>query len=271
MQSDFRMLVKVVFIAAAAAGMAACGSLSKNIARDGTSAEELVWPSPDDTTPMHDGGTTPTLDSLRLIHAGMDKNQIAGLIGYPHFHEGVAWSVREWDYLFHLRHDGRQIQCQYKILFDKDKLAQSFYWKPASCADLLHEPKAEATAETFTLSADALFAFDSADLRPEGEAALDKLASSISEHQTDIKAVRIVGYTDVMGSKSYNGLLSRQRAFSVMRYLQDKGVPEGLMTATGLGMADPVKTGCNDDSGRAARIACLAPNRRVEVKVFGKG
>jgi len=41
------------------------------------------------------------------------------------------------------------------------------------------------------------------------------------------------------------------------------------MTATGLGKSNPVETNCTDDA-RAALIACLAPNRRVEVRVFGK-
>lgn len=272
MHPGYRIFTKTLFMAFTAVGLAACGSVSKNIASDGSSAGTLVWPAPDSTTPMHKGGTSPTLTSLRHIHAGMEKKQIAELIGYPHFSEGMAWSVREWNYLFHLRQGDDVTRCQYKILFDKDKLAQSFYWEPAACADLLEVPASEAAVAdaSFTLSADALFAFDSANLGGTGRERLDDMAHKIIERQGDINSIRIVGYTDKLGSKSYNGLLSAQRAHAVMRYLQASGVPGGLMTATGLGKAQPVTTDCEDRTGHDARVACLAPNRRVEVRVFGK-
>lgn len=264
-------VAKTLVVALTCAGLAACGNMSKNIARDGSDAQELVWPSPDSTTPMHKGGTSPNLDSLRRVHAGMEKNQIANLIGYPHFNEG-AWAVREWDYLFRLPAADGMTQCQYKILFDKDKLARSFYWKPATCADLLAgSPQAESVAaETFTLSADALFGFDSDELGGHGRDELNALARKITAHQGDVKTIRITGYTDALGSKSYNELLSQQRAHAVLRHLEDEGVPGGLMTAIGLGKTHPVKTDCDDSVGRDALVACLAPNRRVEVQVFGK-
>lgn len=254
-------------------GLNACGSLSHNITDDGNSAGELVWPAPKDVTPMHKGGTWPALATLRGIRPGMNKRQLANLIGAPHFHEG-AWSVHEWNYLFHLLPDGggAPVTCQYKILFDHDYRAQSFYWKPAACAGLLTrtEPKEAAEPVAFTLSTDALFNFDSAQLSDEGHQAVDALANKINERQDSIQAVRIIGYTDRLGSKSYNGLLSRQRAHAVLRYLQDQGVPGNLLTAAGLGKDHPVKTDCGEDLSHANLIACLAPNRRVEVQVFGK-
>lgn len=272
MHTGIHTCAKALLVAAMATVLAACGSLSKHIADDGSGAGELVWPSPDHTTPLHEGGSSPTVDSLRHIHAGMGKTQIAQLIGYPHFSEGVAWSVREWNYLFHFRHDGEDVQCQYKILFDKDKLARSFYWHPATCADLVDvAASAPAAPESFTLSTDALFAFDSAQLGAGGREALDELATKLDTRKDDIDSIRIVGYTDRLGSTMYNGLLSEQRAHAVMRYLHDHGIPGHLMTATGLGMDHPVKTGCRDDEDHDALVACLAPNRRVEVQVFGNG
>lgn len=162
--------------------------------------------------------------------------------------------------------------CQYKVLFDTDDLARSFYWKPASCAGLLAEKMPEAPAEpaSFTLSADTLFEFDSATLSAKGRDALDALARKIDQRHDRIGGIRIVGYTDRLGDKMYNGLLSQQRAHAVLRYLAHQGVPEKLMTATGLGEANPVETGCGGDQPRDALIACLAPDRRVEVQVFGK-
>lgn len=256
-------------------GLSACGSLSHNIAPDGHSAGELVWPTPDDATPMHKDGTWPDLATLRRIHPGVNKHQLSNLIGAPHFSEG-AWNVHEWNYLFHLlpADGGAPVTCQYKVLFDDDYRAQSFYWEPASCEGLLAEAKTETEnvpdPVAFTLSADTLFAFDSAELNDAGHAALDALAGKILQRKDGVQSVRIVGYTDRLGSKSYNGLLSQQRAHAVLRYLQDRGVAGNLLTAVGLGKAHPVKTDCGESLSHADLIACLAPNRRVEVQVFGK-
>ena len=89
---------------------------------------------------MHKGGTFPNPANLRQVHEGLNKGQVSDLIGFPHFSEG-AWGVREWNYVFNLRKPDGGIQlCQYKVLFDDDKLARSFYWKPQACADLPNEP-----------------------------------------------------------------------------------------------------------------------------------
>jgi outer membrane protein OmpA-like peptidoglycan-associated protein len=259
---------------AALGGLAACGNVSRHVARDGSGADTLVWPSPDSATPMHKDGTWPTPARLRQIRPGMNKHQLIDLVGPPHFHEGF-WGVREWNYLFHFRQpDGGTRTCQYKILFDHDELARSFYWEPASCAELLKGAPAPvaAKAQTFTLSADALFGFDKsavADILPDGRAQLDELARKILDHRDDIGSIRILGYTDRLGSDAHNDALSQKRAYAVMRYLADRGVPDRLITAAGLGKSDPVKTDCTD-TARAALIACLAPNRRVEVKVYGR-
>src|SRR5581483_2403108 len=158
---------KVVFLALLAMGLSACGNVSRNVAKDGSNAQELVWPKTDDVTPMHRGGTFPELDHLRQLHAGLNKRQISQLIGWPHFEEGV-WGVREWNYVFNFR-DGdsdRVTVCQYKILFDQDKLARSFYWKPEDCARFVNPPPpapapvSKAQKQETTLATDALFAFD---------------------------------------------------------------------------------------------------------------
>ena len=110
--------------------LAACGSLSA-VSEQGTT-NDPVWPDPDRTT--FDAGSFPTLDSLRLVQQGMTKDQLYNLLGRPHFGEGL-FGVREWDYLFHFRTLQGHVTCQYKVLFDKDKRAQSFLWKPESCGN----------------------------------------------------------------------------------------------------------------------------------------
>ncbi|WP_266158393.1 OmpA family protein [Dyella silvatica] len=229
---------------------------------------------------MHKNGNSPGLDSLRRIRPGMNKQQLAALIGYPHFDEGV-WGVHEWNYLFNLskKDSGETSACQYKVLFDDHQLARSFYWKPESCAALLkrHEPRvAEAVVpkpETFTLSGDVLFGFDKfkpSDIKPNGRQELDALAAKINAKSDHIAHIQILGYTDELGSDAYNNQLSTRRADTVKRYLDERGVPSALSTAEGRGKSAAVKTDCPAHSSRAALIACLAPNRRVEVVVDGK-
>jgi outer membrane protein assembly factor BamE (lipoprotein component of BamABCDE complex) len=131
------------------ASMAACGNLSRNIAADGSYAGQLVWPAPSTVIQLHKGGTFPEVSDLRLVRAGMNKQQIMQLLGPPHFSEGVL-GVREWNYLFNFRMPGsdQPTQCQYKVLFDENKLARSFYWMPASCASVLDEAKPDVSAGT---------------------------------------------------------------------------------------------------------------------------
>ena len=64
--------------------------------------------------------------------------------------------------------------------------------------------------------------------------------------------------------------LSQRRAETVANYLVSKGVAPQSISATGYGEANPV-TGntCDAVKGRKALIACLAPDRRVEISVKG--
>lgn len=262
-------LVAGVLVASSLGG---CGNLSHRVAADGSGAEQLVWPTPDQVVSIHKGGTFPTVESVRQIGPGMGKSQIIDVLGAPHFNEG-AWGVREWNYVFNFREPGsdRVSVCQYKVLFDDKELARSFYWKPESCAALVQAQKV-ADSQVFTLSGDALFGFDKDAVEdlPNGREQLDALAQKILARRDDVTAIRILGYTDRLGSDSYNDGLSERRAYAVMRFLVERGVPDRLVTAAGLGKADPVQTGCTDEAHEAL-VACLAPNRRVEVRVFGGG
>lgn len=257
--------------------LGACGNVSHRVAEDGRSAGDVLWPTPGDTTPMHKGGTYPNLANLRQVRDGLNKAQVADLIGYPHFSEGV-WGVREWNYLFNFRHPGSSevTVCQYKVLFDDDRIARSFFWKPESCADVLDEAKpapppaavGHPTKEVVTLSADALFPFakgDVEDIMPAGRAEVAALAARLRRSETEVLAIHVIGYTDSIGTTTYNQDLSEHRAQAVRALLIEAGVPAANVTAEGLGESDPVKD-CGD-APRAEQIACLAPNRRVEVRV----
>jgi outer membrane protein OmpA-like peptidoglycan-associated protein/predicted small secreted protein len=259
-----------------------CGNVSQGVAKDGSGAQQLVWPAPGDVTPIHHGGTFPELVALRAVHAGMNKQQIALLIGYPHFEEGI-WAVHEWNYVFNFRDadSDRVTVCQYKILFDQEKLARSFYWKPEDCSRYLNPrvnpPVAtvvsKTTEQVTTLSADALFKFDRysrADITDGGHTQLDHLAEALLAEQDHIVRIRVLGYTDRLGSDAYNETLSQRRADTVAAYLVEKHVPSDLIGTEGHGKSDPVAQ-CPDDKSRTRLIACLAPNRRVLVRVETRG
>ncbi|WP_234775098.1 OmpA family protein [Paraburkholderia tropica] len=123
---------------------------------------------------------------------------------------------------------------------------------------------------SITLPTDTLFRFDRGDLNgllPQGRASLDALARDLAA-AGDVTAVRTEGYTDRLGSDSYNMRLSRQRAETVAGYLRERREANIAMSAVGRGKANPVVQ-CNERD-REALIACLAPNRRVELSIARK-
>lgn len=121
--------------AAAAVGLAVvvagCGNLS-TVTPEGTTEQPVF---PDVSQAGVNDGSWPNLDNLRSVRAGMNKTQLYALLGTPHFSEGLM-GVREWDYLFHLPSRSGPVQCQYKVLFDQDRVARTFLWNPDSCAEV---------------------------------------------------------------------------------------------------------------------------------------
>ncbi|SNR68237.1 Outer membrane protein OmpA [Methylobacillus rhizosphaerae] len=273
-------VVRMLLAGLVSASLVACGSLSKNIAEDGSTAEELVWPDLDDTSLLKKDGSYPTPETLSLLQPGLTKSQVQGLLEQPHFAEKI-WGVREWNYLFHLRDTPTANTfhiCQLKVLFDKDGKAGSYYWKPEGCAQPAAEPPAPEPAPVpvpvpvppapepvvRTLSSEVLFAFDSATLSPKGQAALAELAADIQRGTDSSAPVAVAAYTDRLGSDSYNQRLSQARANSVRSFFVTQGINSSRITATGKGEQNPVSN-CSDKLPRAELIACLAPDRRVEV------
>ena len=101
---------------------------------------------------------------------------------------------------------------------------------------------------TFSVSADVLFAFDSARLSARAARPLDAIAERVGE-----RCVEVVGHTDGRGTEAYNAALSRRRAEAVADRLDLR-----CARVTGRGEADPVAP--NDTARGRAR------NRRVEVR-----
>ena len=126
----------------------------------------------------------------------------------------------------------------------------------------------EVVSKTFNLASDVTFAFGKANLKPQAKATLDGIYGEIA--QINNANVAVAGYTDRIGKDAPNLKLSQRRADSVANYLVAKGVPAQSISAVGHGKANPV-TGstCDAVKGRKALIACLAPDRRVEIAVNG--
>ncbi|MFB2873441.1 OmpA family protein [Aeromonas jandaei] len=142
---------------------------------------------------------------------------------------------------------------------------------PAPVVEEAPAPVAPQIVEkNFALNSDVLFAFGKDSLKPEGVAALNALYQQIVEFQPKDGNAVVVGYTDRIGSDAYNQKLSEARARTVANFLVSKGMAASKVAIEGRGEANPVTgTKCNGVTAKAQLISCLAPDRRVEVRVSG--
>jgi OOP family OmpA-OmpF porin len=132
-------------------------------------------------------------------------------------------------------------------------------------------PAAPPPVQRITLSAKALFDFDKAVLRPDGKAAIDREIISRLNNVQKLELVLVTGHTDRIGTQQYNQRLSERRADAVRDYLVSKGVPRDKIETLGMGKTQPVPGVVCNQKALKALIACLAPNRRVEIEVKGEG
>ncbi|MBC7917108.1 MAG: OmpA family protein, partial [Rhodoferax sp.] len=121
-----------------------------------------------------------------------------------------------------------------------------------------------------TFTAESLFDFNQAIVKPSGKQALDKFSSDLKGASFD--AIMVTGHTDRIGSQAYNLKLSTRRAEAVKSYLvQSTGIAADKISAKGVNGADPVtKPGdCVGMKATPKLIACLQADRRVEIEVTG--
>jgi OOP family OmpA-OmpF porin len=124
--------------------------------------------------------------------------------------------------------------------------------------------------QKITLASKALFDFDKAVLRPEGKAAIDTEIIAKLKDVQKLELVLVTGHTDRIGSQAYNQKLSERRADAVRNYLVEKGVPKDKIETLGMGKTQPLPGVVCNQKNMKELIACLQPNRRVEVEVKGE-
>ena len=96
------------------------------------------------------------------------------------------------------------------------------------------------------------------DILSDSYAELDRLIDFMLEFHS--LKIEISGYTDNVGSESFNHLLSQKRAEAVVNYLVENGIGSERLIAIGYGQKNPVSSN-NTIEGRAA-------NRRTEFKII---
>jgi outer membrane protein OmpA-like peptidoglycan-associated protein len=122
--------------------------------------------------------------------------------------------------------------------------------------------KGTATSRGLVLTlGDVMFDTGKSELKSGADRKLDQLVQFLNEHQD--RHVQIDGFTDSVGSDSYNEELSQRRADAVKSALLSRGIDASRISTQGYGKAFPVAS--NGDSGGRQL------NRRVEVVIGSDG
>ena len=146
-------------------------------------------------------------------------------------------------------------------------------YDPAEYAELI-KPILEGRADVrvvgdrFVFQSEVLFDAGEADISPEGQAELAKLAEAVKQLETEIPSdvnwvLRIDGHTDKRPINTAqfpsNWELSAARAISVAKYLIAQGVSAQHLVPAGFGEFSPIDGGDSDEA--------YARNRRIEFKL----
>ena len=127
--------------------------------------------------------------------------------------------------------------------------------------------------EKISLATDALFRFDGSgagDILPEGRHKLDALVQNLKTWR-QVFSLKITGHTDRLGDPTYNQRLSLARAETAKAYLQSAQVHSASVHTAGVASTQPVTSleQCPRSLPAAKLIACLQPDRRIEVEITG--
>ncbi len=102
------------------------------------------------------------------------------------------------------------------------------------------------------------FESNKSDLTPASETELDNLVALLMDNPS--LKIALNGYTDNVGTPAANLLLSKNRALSVKKYLESKGIAATRLQSKGFGEANPIAPNSTEE-GRFK-------NRRTELRVL---
>ena len=131
-----------------------------------------------------------------------------------------------------------------------------------------NRPDVRVVGDRFVLQSELFFDTGKADLKPEAQAELDKIAPLLTGLDQQIPAdiawvLRVDGHTDVRpitgGQFKSNWDLSAARAIAVVQYLIGKGVAPQRLVAAGFGEFQPIDVAKTEDAYKR--------NRRIEFKL----
>jgi len=135
-----------------------------------------------------------------------------------------------------------------------------------------NRPDIRVVGDRFVFQSEVFFDSGQAELRPEGRAELDKLATALLDLEKQIPSeinwvLRVDGHTDtrpVSATSPFksNWGLSAERAISVVQYLIAKGISPQRLVAAGCGEFQPIDQGTTDEA--------YSKNRRIELKLTEK-
>jgi len=129
--------------------------------------------------------------------------------------------------------------------------------------------------DRFVFQSEVLFAQGQAEIAAEGQDQLAKLAITLADIATKIPedinwVLQVDGHTDDVpiraGRYADNWDLSTERALSVVRFLNQQGLPAKRLAAAGYGEFQPLDAADNDDARRKNRRIELKITQRVAVK-----
>ena len=122
---------------------------------------------------------------------------------------------------------------------------------------------------SYGLQADALFEFGKTELKVSGYNAIEIMAQRLKRDFQQVERIRVVGHSDGIGRAKRNRALSLARAEAVTSQLRERGIkPLRGFHVEGQGADSLVKTDCPRNASPASKL-CHAPNRRVEIIVYG--
>ncbi|MCK7230002.1 OmpA family protein [Enterobacter asburiae] len=256
-------LTRLALVMSGMALLSACSHSVSDVDSQGKTANPVF---PQASSAVREEGSFVNIDNLKQMRAGLTKPQVYELIGVPHFKEGII-RVKEWDYIFHFTQSDKSVlTCQYKVLFDSNMTAQSFFFQPEDCLSRLKAPVAPVPPVHKEISGSSLFAFGSAALSMEGVSQVTQLARELKGASLEDKRVVVTGHTDRIGNPVKNQQLSLARAESVKSILIQQGIPVSVIEIRGMGDAMP-RVNCPGKTSPSV-IECLAPNRRMAVDVI---